>query len=74
VREAAAAIPSATARTLLDAYRAAFSTTFDHLMMIGVVVAATGSICAYALVRERDFVPSYSPSEAAQEQPAVVAL
>ncbi|HLM94707.1 MAG TPA: hypothetical protein VK283_00245, partial [Acidimicrobiales bacterium] len=75
VREAAAAIPSAPARTaLLDAYRGAFSNTFDHLMVIGVVVAAIGSICAYALVRERDFVPSYSPSEAAQEQPAVVAL
>ncbi len=75
VREAAAAIPSAPARSaLLDAYREAFSTTFDHLMMIGVVVAAIGSICAYALVRDRDFVPSYSPSEVSQEQPAVVAL
>ncbi len=39
-------------------------------MMIGVVVAALGSIGAYALVRDRDFVPSYSPSDAAPEQPA----
>ena len=60
---AAAAIPSAPARTaLLNAYRLGFANTFDHLMIIGVVVAAIGSVCAYALVRQRDFVPSYSPS------------
>jgi hypothetical protein len=74
VREAAAAIPSAPARgALLDAYRGAFASTFDHLMIIGVVVAAIGSICAFALIRERDFVASYAPSEGAHEQPAVVA-
>ncbi len=75
VREASAAIPSAPARhALLHAYQVAFASTFDHLMVIGVVVAALGSIGAYALVRDRDFVPSYSPSEAAPERPAVVAL
>jgi MFS family permease len=75
VREASAAIPSAPARNaLLHAYQVAFASTFDHLMIIGVVVAALGSIGAYALVRDRDFVPSYSPSDAAQEQPAVAAL
>jgi EmrB/QacA subfamily drug resistance transporter len=75
VREAAAAIPSAPARTaLLDAYRLGFASTFDHLMIIGVVVAAIGSVFAYALVRQRDFVPSYSPSEAVVDQPAPVAL
>jgi MFS family permease len=75
VRAASAAIPSAPARAaLLHAYQVAFASTFSHLMMIGVVVAALGSIGAYALVRDRDFVPSYSPSDAAQEQPAVAAL
>ena len=65
VREASAAIPSAPARdALLHAYQVAFASTFDHLMIIGVVVAAIGSICAYALVRERDFVPSYAPRRA----------
>ena len=74
VRQASAAIPSAPARNaLLHAYQVAFASTFDHLMVIGVVVAALGSIAAFALVRDRDFVPSYSPSEAAPEQPAVVA-
>jgi hypothetical protein len=52
----------------------AFASTFNHLMVIGVVVAALGSIGAFALVRERDFVPSYSPSDTPPEEPAVVAL
>jgi EmrB/QacA subfamily drug resistance transporter len=62
VREAAAAIPSASVRNeLLAAYRTGFSSTLDHLMIIGSVVAAVGSVCGYALVRQRDFVPSYAP-------------
>jgi EmrB/QacA subfamily drug resistance transporter len=72
VREAAASIPSASSRAaLLQAYRVAFSGTLDHLMIIGTVVAAVGSICAYSLIRQRDFVPSYSPAEVHLEQPAV---
>jgi hypothetical protein len=75
VREAAAAIPSAPARAaLLHAYRLGFASTFDHLMIIGVVVAAFGSICAFALIRQRDFVPSYSPSEGELQEPTAVAL
>jgi len=74
VRQASAAIPSVPARNaLLHAYQVAFASTFNHLMMIGVVVAALGAISAYALVRERDFVPSYSHAEGPQEQPAAVA-
>jgi hypothetical protein len=73
VRQVSAAIPAAPARNaLLHAYQVAFASTFDHLMTIGVVVAALGSIGAYALVRDRDFVPSYSPSDAPQEQAAAV--
>jgi len=74
VRQASAAIPSLPARSaLLHAYQSAFASTFDHLMTIGVVVAAIGAIGAYALVRQRDFVPSYSPTAPAQEQPATAA-
>jgi EmrB/QacA subfamily drug resistance transporter len=75
VREAAAAIPSATARaTLLHAYRIGFASTLDHLMIIGTVVAALGSLGAFVLVRQRDFVPSYSPAAAVSEQPVAAAL
>ena len=52
VREAARAIPVASARqSLLDAYRLGFTTTFNHLMTISTVVALVGSLAAYALVR-----------------------
>jgi len=72
VRQAAAAIPSAPARAaLLQAYRVGFASTLDHLMVIGTVVAAIGSICAFALIRQRDFVPSYSPADVVHEQAAV---
>jgi EmrB/QacA subfamily drug resistance transporter len=74
VRQAAAAIPSPAARAaLLHAYRIGFASTLDHLMIIGTVVAAIGSLCAFVLVRQRDFVPSYSPA-AATEQPVAAAL
>ena len=61
VREVLPLIPSAPARTaLLDAYRIGFSATLDHLMIIGAVIAFIGSIASFALVRQRDFVPSIS--------------
>jgi hypothetical protein len=31
-------------------------------MIISTVVALVGSVTAFALVRERDFVPSYTPA------------
>ncbi|HVC70958.1 MAG TPA: MFS transporter [Acidimicrobiales bacterium] len=71
VRQAAASLPSAPARTaLLHAYRVGFASTLDHLMLIGVVVASVGSVCAYGLVRQRDFVPSYSAAESPVAGPA----
>ena len=50
-------IPAAAARTaLLHAYHIGFSTTLNHLMDIGAIVAFVGVLCAFALVRQRDFV------------------
>ncbi len=70
VREALPSIPSVAARNaLLQAYRVGFSSTLDHLMVIGAVIAFAGSIASFVLVRQRDFVPSFSPpaaTEAAQ--------
>ena len=63
VHRAAAAIPSGAARAaLLDAYRTGFSATLDTLMVIGAVIALLGSIGAFVLVRQRDFVPSVAPT------------
>jgi EmrB/QacA subfamily drug resistance transporter len=58
VRTVVARWPSGQAHALLSAYRAAFSSTMDHLLVISAVVAFAGSLLSYALVRQRDFVPS----------------
>jgi EmrB/QacA subfamily drug resistance transporter len=65
VREAAASLPTAGVRdALISAYKIGFSSTFDHLMAIASVIALIGAVGSLALVRQRDFVPSYSPGEA----------
>jgi EmrB/QacA subfamily drug resistance transporter len=57
VRQVAAAIPVPAARqALLNAYHVGFSATLNHLMDIGAVVAFVGALCAFVLVRQRDFV------------------
>jgi EmrB/QacA subfamily drug resistance transporter len=56
VRQAAASIPSAARAALLHAYHIGFSTTLNHLMIIGAIVAFIGALGGYGLVRQRDFV------------------
>ncbi len=57
VRQVAGSIPVPAARqALLDAYHVGFSATLNHLMDIGAVVAFVGALCAFVLVRQRDFV------------------
>ncbi len=61
VRQAAAGDGNGAVRhALLSAYQAGFTTTFNHLMAIATVVALVGSLGTLALVRQRDFVPSYA--------------
>jgi len=65
VRQAAAALPTTASRTaLLHAYRVGFSATLNTIMIIGAVIALAGSVGAFALVRQRDFVPSVAPPTA----------
>jgi hypothetical protein len=71
VHQAAAAIPSAASRAaLLHAYRVGFSSSLNSIMLIGAAIAFVGSIGAFALVRQRDFVPSFAPP--ASSAPAAV--
>ena len=57
VHQVAQHIPIPAARAaLLDAYRVGFSAALNHLMEIGAIVAFVGAVCAFALVRQRDFV------------------
>ena len=69
VQAAAAAVPLASARqALLNAYHVGFASTLDHLMAIGAIIAFIGSVAAFALIRQRDFVVSGPPGP--PDQPA----
>ncbi|HVB92105.1 MAG TPA: MFS transporter [Acidimicrobiales bacterium] len=57
LHQVASKIPIAAARSALsNAYHIGFSSTLNHLMVIGAIVALVGSVGGYALVRQRDFV------------------
>jgi MFS family permease len=64
LHQAAAALPSAARQALLQAYRVGFAGSMNRLMVIGAVTALVGAVGSIALVRQRDFVPSYTPSAA----------
>jgi EmrB/QacA subfamily drug resistance transporter len=61
VRQVSTTLPTAARAALLDAYHAGFSSAFNTIVMIAAVTALIGSIGAFALVRQRDFVPSGAP-------------
>jgi len=68
VRQAAQAIGYGPARSaLLTAYRVAFSSTLNELLVIGAVVAFVGSVASFVLVRQKDFVPSGGGGHGAPE-------
>ncbi len=62
VRQVSTTLPASARSALLDAYHAGFSSAFNTIMIIGAVIALIGSVGAFALVRQRDFVPSVAPS------------
>jgi EmrB/QacA subfamily drug resistance transporter len=62
VRQVSTALPSAARAALLDAYHAGFSSALNTILIIGAAIALVGSIGAFALVRQRDFVPSVAPT------------
>jgi hypothetical protein len=65
VRQTLPHIPVAARATLLHAYKVGFATTMDNLMVIGAIVAFVGTVGAFALVRQRDFVVMGGPPPAA---------
>ena len=67
IHDAAAALPGAGARqALISAYRSGFAVTLDRLMVVGMFIAFVGAVGSLVLVRQQDFVPSYSPAELEQ--------
>jgi EmrB/QacA subfamily drug resistance transporter len=70
VQSGVAAWPAAQANAVLHAYRTGFSQSLNELMIIAAIIALIGSIGAFALVRQRDFVPSYAPAPAQASAPS----
>jgi EmrB/QacA subfamily drug resistance transporter len=66
IRTAVAHWAPAQSAAVLSAYRVGFAGAIDHLMIIATVVALIGAIGAFTLVRQKDFVPSYTPAAADQ--------
>jgi EmrB/QacA subfamily drug resistance transporter len=64
VRTALKVLPHDQSAAIFSAYRVGFSSSLDHLMLIGAVVAFVGSALAFALVRQRDFVMAHAPAPA----------
>jgi predicted MFS family arabinose efflux permease len=64
VRTAARSLPPAQAQAVLHAYQSGFSDSINLLMWIGAGLALLGSVCAYWLIRQRDFVSDHQPSPA----------
>jgi hypothetical protein len=62
VRQVSTTLPTAARTALLDAYHAGFSSAFNIIVVIGAAIALVGAVGAFALVRQRDFVPSGPPS------------
>jgi len=71
VHQVSATLPEAARSALLDAYRAGFSSTLNTILIIGSIIALVGSVGAFALVRQRDFVPSVAPTGPPAADPAV---
>jgi hypothetical protein len=64
--------PSARA-TLAAAYRTGFTGAFSEITLIAAVVALIGSVLAFVLVRQRDFVTSGAAAAAHEAAPAPAA-
>jgi EmrB/QacA subfamily drug resistance transporter len=70
VRQAMEAMPGPAQSVLLAAYRVGFSGTLNELLRIGAVVALLGALLALALVRQKDFVPSFAGDGARAAAPS----
>ncbi len=64
VRQIAGHLPLAARAALGHAYRVGFTSAFDTILMIAAAIALVGALCAFILVRSRDFVTSEDPAEA----------
>jgi EmrB/QacA subfamily drug resistance transporter len=62
VHQLVAKMPKSVRTVILHAYRSGFSSSLNTIVFIAAIIAFVGSILAFALVRQRDFVPSMAAS------------
>jgi EmrB/QacA subfamily drug resistance transporter len=73
IAHVATRLPSAARAALAHSYRLGFTSAFTSILIIAALLALVGAVCAFTLVRSRDFVAS-GPSEAHEpSQAAAVA-
>jgi len=70
----AAHLPRAAGTALEHAYRVGFTDAFTSILVIAAIIAASGAVFAFVLVRGRDFVTSGAPAEAAERSPEAAAV
>ncbi|HTC71276.1 MAG TPA: hypothetical protein VK655_00205, partial [Solirubrobacteraceae bacterium] len=73
VSQLARQLPPAARDALGHAYRVGFTDAFTTILIIAASIALAGAICAFALVRGRDFVTSGEGEGAAPGVPAEAA-
>jgi hypothetical protein len=61
VRHIAERLPSASRHALLGSYKVGFTDALTTILLIGSLLAIVGAVCAFALVRSRDFVSQGEP-------------
>ena len=64
IRSAVVHLPPAQAHAVLFAYQSGFSSALNLLMWIGAGLALAGALCAFWLIRQRDFVTAEAPAPA----------
>jgi len=72
VGQVAHALPAPARAALMHAYRVGFTEAFTSILIIAACVAFAGSVCAFALVRSRDFVASEGAPAESEPTPAAV--
>jgi EmrB/QacA subfamily drug resistance transporter len=74
VTQIAHSLPLAARSALDHSYRVGFTEAFTTILIIAAAIALVGSVCAFALVRSRDFVSAGElPAEQGAEPVAVAA-
>ena len=63
VRGLAAHLSPASRVALEASYRVGFTSALSDILVIAAVIAVVGAVCAFALVRGRDFVSSAAPAD-----------